>query len=192
MNPESLAHLRQRLLHALEQRRLVEFDREVVETIFDGLPLRGVERLAFGLLKLLAHLFAVLGLIDVRSSDTEDGKFLRQITFFAQIENCRQQLASGEVSGRAEDDEDARISAVRHGRRTAHAARRATFPRTYGRVAIESARTTRSSAHRQALLPRWPHQRSTGLRRNRGPFRQIAQAEDRRRAPAQRDRAARN
>src|SRR5262249_20926831 len=101
-----------------------------------ALPLLGVERLAFGLPHLLAHLFAVLGLIDLGASDAEDRKFLRQIARLTQIENCRQQLASGEISGRADDDEDARVSAVRHGRRTVHATPRAAFPRTCGRAAI--------------------------------------------------------
>src|SRR5262249_8619647 len=73
-NPMSFADLLQCLLHTLEQGRIVELTREVIEAIFDALPLLGIERLAFGLANLFAHVLAIRGLIDLRSRDADDGE----------------------------------------------------------------------------------------------------------------------
>src|SRR5438105_7329704 len=146
-------YLGQRSRQTLEERGVVELARDVVETIFDPLPFLRLERLTLGLADLLAHLLAVSVLIDLRPRDAEDREFLRQEAVFNQIEDRRKQFASREISGRAEDHEDARVSALaRHGRRTARAMRRGAFQRRYGRAAIGSARRAPPSARQRTLL----------------------------------------
>ena len=102
-----LAKLRERRLQSLEERGIVELAGDVIEPVLDALPLVGLERLALGLANLLAHLLAVGRLIDLRARHAEDGELLRQVAALHEIEDGRQQLAAREISGRAEDHEDA-------------------------------------------------------------------------------------
>src|SRR5207237_1005097 len=146
-------YLRERVLQTREERRIIEFARDVVQAIFDPLPFLRLERLTLGLAHLLAHLRTVGVLVDLRSGHTEDREFLRQEIVFNQIEDRRKELAPGKVSGRAEDHEDTRVSAsARHDRQTGRVTRRGACPRRYGRAAIGSAHRALPSAHRRAPL----------------------------------------
>ena len=167
--------LAQELREVCEGRRIVEFATQVVETL--GEPTALILLRGAGVIT--ETQFAPERLVvPISSCDADHREFFRQQTGAPKVLERRHEQAFREITGGAEDDEDARICRprlrlhfthptwVQHGRRIRVASPRAACRQRRTSPVSGSARRAPMKGHPLEPPPRSPPSRSSGPRRN--------------------------